>query len=113
MSEPTGFVKHDAEKVRPELLPPAALLKVARVFTFGARKYAAENYLQGTNWRRYTGAALRHLLAFCTGENDDPETGESHLAHLCCCAMMLMELQRVGTGTDDRVKSTPTLGATP
>jgi hypothetical protein len=101
----SGFVKHDAEKVRHELVPSHALEQVARVFTFGAKKYADENYLRGTNWRRYIGAALRHLHAFARGEDNDPETGESHLAHLICCAMMLLELKRVGTGTDDRVKS--------
>lgn len=104
-AEPSnGFVKHDAEKVRYELLPSHALDQVAKVFTFGARKYADENYLKGTGWRRYIGAALRHLHAFARGEDNDPETGVSHLAHLACCALMLLELQRVKTGTDDRVK---------
>lgn len=100
----SGFVKHDSEKVRHELVPSFALEQVAKVFTFGAKKYADENYLKGTNWRRYIGAALRHLHAFARDEDADPETGCSHLAHLACCALMLMELQRVATGTDDRIK---------
>lgn len=100
----TGFLKADAEKVRYELLPSHALHQVAQVFTFGAKKYADENYLKGAAWRRYLGAGLRHLHAFARGEDNDAETGLSHLAHLCCCALMLLELQRVGTGTDDRVK---------
>ena len=100
----TGFKKADQEKIRWELLPFAQLEKVARVFTYGAKKYADENYLKGTTWRRYLGAACRHLTSWAMGEENDPESGEPHLAHAICSILMLMELQRVGTGTDDRVK---------
>lgn len=102
----TGFKKFDSDKVRMELLPPAALEQVAKVFTYGARKYSEENYLLGTNYRRYCGAVLRHTWAFMRGEDMDPESGLSHLAHAACNCLMLLELLRVNTGKDDRIKDT-------
>nr|WP_244982022.1 dATP/dGTP diphosphohydrolase domain-containing protein [Corallococcus exercitus] len=56
------------------------------------------------NWRRYVGAALRHTLAFARGEDTDPETGLSHLAHTAACLMILRELQIDSLGSDDRIK---------
>jgi hypothetical protein len=49
-------------------------------------------------------ALLRHLFAWWRGEELDPESGLSHLAHAGCCLMFLMEYRRNGWGTDDRFK---------
>lgn len=88
-------VKFDGEKIRMELLPPNSLEKIAKVFTYGAKKYESWNYLkgEGLDLDRVYGACLRHLNAWYKGELTDLETGESHLAHAGCCIMMLMELQ--------------------
>lgn len=101
----SDFVKHDAEKNRLELLPFAALESVSKVLTLGAKKYDDHNWAKVPVWSRYLGAATRHLFAWARGEDKDPETGESHLAHAVCCLLFLMELQRMGTSTDDRRKS--------
>lgn len=76
--------KADSGKPRPELLPPRALLALASVLAKGAVKYGDNNWhkVPGRR-RRYTGAALRHMLAYMAGEVYDAETGEHHLA----CAM--------------------------
>lgn len=88
-----AFAKHDAEKVRVDLLPPKALLAVGRVLTVGARKYAPDNWrkIPKEERHRYTAAAMRHLLAVMDGQETDPETGESHWAHLACCALFQLE----------------------
>jgi hypothetical protein len=100
-----NFKKYDEGKTRLELLPPEVMLATARVMMLGAEKYGSENYLKGTSYRRVIGALERHVLDFKRGIDLDMESGESHLAHAICCCMMLMEIMRVGTGTDDRIKS--------
>ena len=93
MKGKTGLLpgtKHDHDKPRPELLVPEFILAVSRAMAFGAKKYDVDNWQKVTNAkRRYIGAAFRHLLAFMKGDKDDPETGESHLAHCACCLMFL------------------------
>ena len=77
-------VKADNDKPTPELLPFEALVEVSAVLAYGQRKYAAHNWRNGMLWSRLLGAALRHIFAWAAGENQDPETGRSHLAHACC-----------------------------
>jgi hypothetical protein len=82
-------IKQDQEKVRLELISPAALESLGRVLTFGAKKYAARNWEKGIAWSRIVGAILRHTLAIMRGELVDPETGEPHAAHIMCESMFL------------------------
>ena len=96
-----GPTKHDSDKVRTDLLPPAVLLEVAEVMTFGAKKYDDYNYL-GLQRSRLYGAALRHLWAWYLGEEEDAETGVSHLAHAMCCVVMLRHCELEDSGEDDR-----------
>lgn len=98
-------VKADGDKVRTDLLPVGPMLAIAEVLTFGAKKYADHNWRQGFKWSRLLGAAMRHLFAFLRGEDKDPETGLSHLAHLGCCVMFLLEHEQRGLGEDDRYKA--------
>lgn len=95
-------VKLDSGKPRTDLLPFDALTDVADVLDYGAKKYAARNWELGMAWGRLVGAALRHLFAWCGGQETDPESGKHHLAHFACCALMLLALVKRGVGTDDR-----------
>lgn len=101
---PTGFVKHDSGKVRMSLVPPNALKQMAAVMTYGAKKYAPNNYLKGTEYSRYLDALGRHWNDYNSGENIDPESQISHLAHIACNAMMLLEMIHHEVGSDDRFK---------
>jgi len=69
-------VKFDSEKVRLDLLPALPLIAVARVFQFGAKKYGEYNYAEGDGLKasRLYAAALRHLFAWWTGENNAVNT---------------------------------------
>ena len=98
----TGGVKFDGDKLRFDLIPPEALEELARVLTFGAKKYSDRNWEKGMNWGRMFGAASRHLWAWWRGEHTDKETGFSHLAHALCCVAMLVTYERRKIGTDDR-----------
>lgn len=53
-------------------------------------------------WSRLYAALLRHLWAWWRGQDRDPETGLSHLAHVCCCALFLLSYHLRKAGTDDR-----------
>ena len=97
------FVKDDNAKTRYDLLPPELLEETAKVLTFGAQKYSAHNWAQGASWSRYFSAMMRHMWAWWRGEDNDPETGFSHLAHAACCLSFLIAYQRRGRGEDDRV----------
>lgn len=94
--------KFDQGKPRIELIPRSALLEEAAVLTFGAQKYDDDNWRGGMAWRRLIGAALRHTLAFADGEDLDPESGLSHLAHARCCLGFLIEYTSTHTELDDR-----------
>lgn len=94
--------KHDNGKPRMELLSPIAMTEMARVLTFGSIKYGPHNWRKGIAWSRVLGAALRHLFAFICGEDKDPESGLSHLAHVGCCIMFLLEYEVTHKKLDDR-----------
>lgn len=99
--------KDDAGKTAFEYISPEAMIELARVLEFGARKYAPRNWEKGMAWGRVFGAMMRHAWAWWRGENNDPETGLSHMAHALCCAMFLLHYSIRRTGTDDRPVSQP------
>lgn len=96
--------KDDQEKPRTDLLDTEWLLGVSEVLTFGARKYAAHNWRGGISYSRLIGAALRHLFAIMRGEDNDPESGLPHTAHLSCCIMFLYWMMIHRKDLDDRYK---------
>ncbi len=100
-------LKYDGEKPDMSLLSTPWLFAVGRVLTFGKRKYAAHNWRNGIAISRLIAAALRHILAFMGGEDKDPETGESHLAHASCCLMFAYETLELRSQFDDRWKPEP------
>lgn len=79
-------------------------MKIAEVMTFGKKKYAAHNWRGGFAWSRPIAAALRHLVAYMGGEDKDPESGFSHLAHAACCVCFLLEFEDTHPDLDDRHK---------
>ena len=83
-------VKLDDGKPHWELLPFEQVSQVVDVLTFGAKKYAPDNWKKVRPMKRYVGAAFRHLTAWCMGEKFDKEDGKSHLAHAICCLLFLM-----------------------
>ena len=108
--------KHDSEKNRLDLIPPAATEGIGLVLTFGAAKYDAYNWTKGIKYSRIIGAIKRHLLAIEKGEDVDPESGLLHADHIACNAAFLQTYQRYDKYKefDDRhkyepIKTEPTL----
>lgn len=73
--------KFDKGKAPLSLINRAALEAEARVLEFGANKYGLLNWQNGMEHRRLVDAVLRHVTAYADGEELDPESGLSHLAH--------------------------------
>jgi hypothetical protein len=97
-------LKFDQHKLPLNLLSTEAMNQTAAVLAFGAEKYAAHNWRAGFAWSRPLAAAMRHLTAFNDGEDRDPESGLSHLAHAACCIMFLLEFEKTHQHLDDRYK---------
>jgi len=106
----SGGVKHDDGKPKYALLPYDAIEEVAKVLTYGEKKYGARNWEKGMAWDRVFSATMRHLVKWWQkGEDVDPETGINHLAHAACDVLMLLAFQLRGVGEDNRPKG----GGTP
>ena len=91
---PTTGVKFDNDKPQWSLLPFKALKEVVDVLTYGAKKYAPDNWKKVPNAKqRYIDAGFRHFTAYAAGEKLDPETGKSHLAHAICCLLYLLAFE--------------------
>jgi 5'(3')-deoxyribonucleotidase len=97
-----GGLRYDSDKVRHDLLPPNAINELAKVLTFGAKKYAPNNWMKGIKWSRIIGPLKRHLNAIERGEDYDPETVLLHSAHIMCNAAFLTEYYKIYPQGDDR-----------
>lgn len=99
--------KYGDQKPRLSFMPTSILLQVARVFELGAGKYGLKNWRrQAVDASTYHDAIFRHLTAwFEGGEDIDDESGQSHLAHIIACAMILMDAKNLGMLVDDRGKT--------
>lgn len=95
--------KFDQDKNPIGLIPSEFEDAVAEVLKFGAKKYGNWNWTKGfdSELRLYS-AIRRHLGAWHRGEDNDPESGLSHLAHASCGIMFLMLSRRYNLGVDDR-----------
>lgn len=91
----TGIgVKHDAGKPRWSLLPLNAIKTVLDVLEYGARKYSVGNWEKLPDpMNRYFDACMRHLCSSREGEELDPETKLSHLAHATCCLLFMLSFE--------------------
>ena len=88
----SDLLKYDSGKPMASLVEPEFILGMAKVMTKGAEKYAIDNWKQGhseEDIRRYKDALMRHILAYLSGEKNDPETGLSHAYHASCNLMFL------------------------
>ena len=84
-------LKKDYGKPMWDLLPFGPVGQIVDVLTFGARKYAPDQWQQVPDARRrYFAAMMRHLNAWWSGERIDDESGLPHLAHAGCCLVFLM-----------------------
>lgn len=82
----TEAIKHDGGKPDWSLVPFEALEGMVKVLEFGANKYAGWNWTTngGFPYTRVLRSCLRHIFAYMRGEDNDPESGLSHIHHAMC-----------------------------
>lgn len=104
----TEAVKHDSNKCDWSLMPFEAVEEINKALEFGAKKYSAHNWKEGGGFRytRILNSLLRHIFSYIRGEDRDPESGLSHLAHAGCNIIFLLYYERYKSkyNNDDRVK---------
>lgn len=99
--------REGAKKPSIHFIPPIAIIEESAVLSLGAEKYSSFNWLDDpVSASTYYSAAFRHLAAWYGGEDNDPESGVSHLAHARACMAIAMDCQANGTLIDDRPKRT-------
>lgn len=95
--------KNDDEKDRYDLICYEFIEQIAKILTVGAKKYGEWNWL-GLDKARIISAMQRHFVEFMLKEDNDTETGCSHLAHVACNAMMLDYMIRHKNVTPDEIQ---------
>jgi len=95
-------IKHDNQKVKLDLIPTEALNGLGAVLTFGHNKYGRANWANGIEFSRLLSAALRHIAAYNSGEDTDPESGLCHIDHAMCNLAFLSWMRANRADLDDR-----------
>lgn len=93
-------------KLKWSLVPQSALIPMVRVLEYGTLKYSAYNWAKGLSVVEICESLKRHLDAFMEGEDNDPESGLSHIGHLQCNGLFLSWMMENKPEMDDRVKIT-------
>lgn len=96
--------RYNQGKADLSLIPLPTLEDEARVWMYGEAKYKRFNWMKGMNWSIPMACALRHLAAWQSGEDMDPESGQPHLAHAMCNLRMLTLYAHTFPEGDDRPK---------
>lgn len=92
--ETSAVCDSDESKMRPELISPFAMERLAHWLKLGAEKYGERNYELGIPVSRRFASLYRHLLKFQQNEHD-----EDHMAAAFCnCMMILHTLEMVRRG---------------
>lgn len=106
--------RYNKDKLRYELIPERALSKIAEVYTKGAEKYTirdengniiddgANNWRKGLSWMDMIASVERHIRAFKSGEDIDPDLNTFHLANASWGLMSLLEYYSIFPQGDDR-----------
>lgn len=93
------------EKVPVSGLPVPVILEAGLVKLHGDLKYGRYNWRDaGVRGSVYYDACFRHLAAWWEGEDLDPDSGVSHLAHAITGLAVLRDAQLQDNWIDDRPK---------
>lgn len=87
-------------------ISPVATFTEAFAAELGAAKYGPYNWRnKPVNARTYLDAIYRHLALWQLGEENDDQTGVSHLGNIRSCAAILLDAAAVSALIDDRPKN--------
>ena len=95
-------IKDDLKKMKASFMPPSLYLHKLDVYAYGAAKYGQDNWRKGFDYSRLYDAAVRHMVAFWSGENVDRESKMHHLLHAAWNLDTLWYMNMFDLGKDDR-----------
>jgi len=96
--------RFNTDKLKWGLVPQSSLVPMVRVLEFGAKKYGNYNWQKGLSIIEICESLKRHLDAFMEGEDNDSESGLSHIGHIQCNALFLSWMMENKLELDDRYK---------
>lgn len=96
--------RYNADKPQLSYIPMETLYGECAVWAFGEKKYSKHNWKKGMPWMAAFDSLQRHLIAWQGGEEADPESGLSHLAHASANLRMLLYFTMYHPELDDRFK---------
>lgn len=86
-----------ADKAPLHLLVPSPLATASRAMQSGAEKYGAFDWRRtGLGREAVCAKVLRHVFAVLAGEENDPESGLPHMAHVLANAMVYEDCRERG-----------------
>jgi hypothetical protein len=113
VSLPDNNPKSQYGTKKPSLLscvPASALLIEGQVMSLGRFKYGPFNWRENSvSAEVYIDALLRHVMAWNAGQDNDEESGVSHLGHARACLGILIDAMENGAMIDDRPKDEATV----
>ena len=84
-------------------IPAGVLMEVGLAMLEGARKYGRHNYRKaGVRASVYYDALQRHIMAWWEGEDNDPDSGLSHITKALASLTVLKDSMNNGNWVDDR-----------
>jgi hypothetical protein len=95
-------LRYNEGKVKWSLVDYTALEDMVRVLEYGATKYSKDNWKNGLAVTEVMESLLRHCYAFLNKEDNDKESGLSHIGHIQANAMFLSYLLKNKPECDDR-----------
>lgn len=99
--------RYNQGKLRLDLIPNELLEAVAKVQAFGANKYGEDNWRKGMKWMDCISSLKRHILAFESLEDNDEESGLSHLGHAAANISYLLTYLKTHPELDNRIRPEP------
>ena len=90
--EPQRSLRYNTGKPDYSLIPIAAMQEAAKVLEYGASKYERDNWRRPTHWSVSFACLQRHLAAWQSGEDNDPESGRNHLGHAFCNILQMLHM---------------------
>lgn len=95
-------IKFDGEKPDMTHIPMEAMWAMGEAFTYGARKYEADNFREGLAVRRQLAAALRHIFQLLNEGDIDKESGCQHIGSALASLAMAAYTIKHHPDLDDR-----------
>lgn len=102
-----GSLRYNKGKPEFSHLSPKFILAMADLMTKSAEKYSRQNWLMKQDIRTASDSLFRHFTSFMSGEDNDNDSGKSHLLHLAVNAMIMWEnYEQFGEEVDNRFYKT-------